>query len=414
MLKMDNFFDKKITARVLSVLLATMLWLYVITEQNPVVYKDITLPVRIIGVETLAANNITIIDNASYNVSLRLKGNKNTLDRISNTSLNASADIRGQREKGEFYVPIQISGLPAGVDIISMSPNSVKLNFDNVVSIAMPVSINITGNPLQGMAAMTPSINPGEVTIKGAESIVNKVKKALVDYDISSSSETIRKNMTVKLLDEAGKTIEGLEVSPKAVDVTIPIEYTKIVEIEPDVVVNPAPGYIITNISTNPKEIHIVGNKDLLDKLDSIKTERIEIRDAKAFVEQQVSLMLPEGIELANKKETVRLRINVEKIIEKPLEVTNISVRNLSDNLTAEFMPVKVQVTARGPETIVNAWDVNNSFYVDAANLGQGIHMLEIKYEKPAEIEILMLEPKFVNVVLKDKGEVNSDVSRGE
>jgi len=413
-LKMDNFFDKKITARVLSVLLATMLWLYVITEQNPVVYKDITLPVRIIGVETLAANNITIIDNASYNVSLRLKGNKNTLDRISNTSLNASADIRGQREKGEFYVPIQISGLPAGVDIISMSPNSVKLNFDNVVSIAMPVSINITGNPLQGMAAMTPSINPGEVTIKGAESIVNKVKKALVDYDISSSSETIRKNMTVKLLDEAGKTIEGLEVSPKAVDVTIPIEYTKIVEIEPDVVVNPAPGYIITNISTNPKEIHIVGNKDLLDKLDSIKTERIEIRDAKAFVEQQVSLMLPEGIELANKKETVRLRINVEKIIEKPLEVTNISVRNLSDNLTAEFMPVKVQVTARGPETIVNAWDVNNSFYVDAANLGQGIHMLEIKYEKPAEIEILMLEPKFANVVLKDKGEVNSDVSRGE
>lgn len=414
MLKMDNFFDKKITARVLSVLLATMLWLYVITEQNPVVYKDITLPVRIIGVETLAANNITIIDNASYNVSLRLKGNKNTLDRISNTSLNASADIRGQREKGEFYIPIQISGLPAGVDIISMSPNSVKLNFDNVVSIAMPVSINITGNPLQGMAAMTPSINPGEVTIKGAESIVNKVKKALVDYDISSSSETIRKNMTVKLLDEAGKTIEGLEVSPKAVDVTIPIEYTKIVEIEPDVVVNPAPGYIITNISTNPKEIHIVGNKDLLDKLDSIKTERIEIRDAKAFVEQQVSLMLPEGIELANKKETVRLRINVEKIIEKPLEVTNISVRNLSDNLTAEFMPVKVQVTARGPETIVNAWDVNNSFYVDAANLGQGIHMLEIKYEKPAEIEILMLEPKFANVVLKDKGEVNSDVSRGE
>lgn len=411
---MDNFFDKKITARVLSVLLATMLWLYVITEQNPVVYKDITLPVRIIGVETLAANNITIIDNASYNVSLRLKGNKNTLDRISNTSLNASADIRGQREKGEFYIPIQISGLPAGVDIISMSPNSVKLNFDNVVSIAMPVSINITGNPLQGMAAMTPSINPGEVTIKGAESIVNKVKKALVDYDISSSSETIRKNMTVKLLDEAGKTIEGLEVSPKAVDVTIPIEYTKIVEIEPDVVVNPAPGYIITNISTNPKEIHIVGNKDLLDKLDSIKTERIEIRDAKAFVEQQVSLMLPEGIELANKKETVRLRINVEKIIEKPLEVTNISVRNLSDNLTAEFMPVKVQVTARGPETIVNAWDVNNSFYVDAANLGQGIHMLEIKYEKPAEIEILMLEPKFANVVLKDKGEVNSDVSRGE
>ena len=310
---MGNLFDKKITTRVLSVLLATMLWLYVITEQNPVVYKDITLPVRLIGVETLAANSVTTIGNTSFNVSLRLKGNKNTLDRINNTSLSATADIRGHREKGEFNIPSQISGVPAGVDITSMSSYSIKLNFDNVVSVTMPVSINITGNPLQGMAAMTPSINPREVTIKGAESLVNQAKTALVDLDISSSSTTIRKNIAVKILDEAGKTIEDIEVSPGAVDVIIPIEHTKIVLIEPDIVVNPAPGYIITNISTNPREIHIAGNKDILDNLDSVKTERIEIRDAKAFVDQRVSLVLPEGIELANKTETVRLRINIEK-----------------------------------------------------------------------------------------------------
>lgn len=411
---MNNFFDKKITARILSVLLATMLWLYVITEQNPVVYKDITLPVKLIGVETLAAKNITLLDNTSYNVYLRLKGNKNTLDRINNTSLNATADIRDQDEKGEFQIPIQISGIPAGVDITSMSSKSIRVRFDNVISVTMPVVMKITGNPLQGMAAMTPSVNPGEVTITGAESLVNKVKTAAVDLDISSSSATVKKNISVKILNEEGKEIEGLDVSPKSVDVEIPIEYTEIVVIEPDVVVNPAPGYIVTNISTNPREIHVAGKKEILDNLNSIKTERIELQDAKAFVDQQVSLVLPEGVELANKSETVRLNINIEKIIEKPIEINNIAIRNLPDNLTAEHQQIVMRLIVKGPESIVNAWNTNNSFYVDVSGLSEGIHEVDIMYNKPEEVQILQIEPISMYITLKDKGVDNSNVSRGE
>ncbi len=411
---MNNFFDKKITARILSVLLATMLWLYVITEQNPVVYKDITLPVKLIGVETLAAKNITLLDNTSYNVYLRLKGNKNTLDRINNTSLNATADIRDQDEKGEFQIPIQISGIPAGVDITSMSSKSIRVRFDNVISVTMPVVMKITGNPLQGMAAMTPSVNPGEVTITGAESLVNKVKTAAVDLDISSSSATVKKNISVKILNEEGKEIEGLDVSPKSVDVEIPIEYTEIVVIEPDVVVNPAPGYIVTNISTNPREIHVAGKKEILDNLKSIKTERIELQDAKAFVDQQVSLVLPEGVELANKSETVRLNINIEKIIEKPIEISNIAIRNLPDNLTAEHQQIVMRLIVKGPESIVNAWNTNNSFYVDVSGLSEGIHEVDIMYNKPEEVQILQIEPISMYITLKDKGVDNSNVSRGE
>ena len=165
---MNNFLDKKITGKILSVLLATMLWLYVITEQNPVVYKDIALPVKLVNVESLAVNNITMMDNNEFKVSLKMKGNKNTLDRVNNSTITATADLKDQKVKGEFLVPIQISGVPMGIDIISMSSGTIKVTLDNVISIAMPVAIKITGNPLQGMAAMTPTASPTEVNIKGA------------------------------------------------------------------------------------------------------------------------------------------------------------------------------------------------------------------------------------------------------
>ncbi|MCQ1531511.1 CdaR family protein [Lutispora saccharofermentans] len=400
---MNNFLDKKITARILSVLLATMLWLYVITEQNPVVYKDISLPVKLMNIESLAANNITIIENNGYKVSLKLKGNKNTLDRISNSTISASADLRDQKVKGEFQIPIQISGVPAGVDITSMSAVSIRVKLDNVIAVTMPVEIKVTGNPLQGMAAMTPVVSPSEVTIKGAESLVNLVKTALVDIDISSSSAEIKKNIAVKILDADGKAVEDVEVNPRSVDIDIPIEYTKIVLLDPDIAVKPAPGYIVTGISISPKEIHIAGKKELLDSLESVKTQRIDLTDVKAFIDKEVSLVLPPGVELANRSEVVRLNVNIEKIVETPIEVNNIAVRNLPDDLAAEFPETSIQAFVRGPESIVNAWDVNNAFYIDVSGLGEGTHEMHVFYDKPAELEMMGLNPSVISVTLKKR-----------
>ena len=400
---MNNLLDKKITAKILSVLLATMFWIYVITEQNPVVYKDIALPVKLVNVESLATNNITMMNKNDYKISLKLKGNKNTLDRINNSTITATADLRDQKTKGEFLVPVQISGVPSGVDIISMSSGSIKVNMDNVISITMPVIIKVTGNPLQGMAAMTPAVSPTEVTIRGAETLVNLIKTAVVDLDISSFSTEVKKNIMVQILDGDGKAVEDVEVYPKSVDVRIPIEYTKIVLLDPDFVVKPAPGYIVTGVSVNPKEIHITGKKELLDTLSSVKTERVELSDAKAFVDQEVALILPPGVELANKSEIIRLNANIEKIIEKPIETNNISIRNLSDDLDAEVQQTLIGAFVRGPESIVNAWDINKAFYIEALGLDEGTHTLQIFYDKPEELEVMGVNPNVVNITIKKK-----------
>lgn len=400
---MNNLLDKKITAKILSVLLATMFWIYVITEQNPVVYKDIALPVKLVNVESLATNNITMMNKNDYKISLKLKGNKNTLDRINNSTITATADLRDQKTKGEFLVPVQISGVPSGVDIISMSSGSIKVNMDNVISITMPVIIKVTGNPLQGMAAMTPAVSPTEVTIRGAETLVNLIKTAVVDLDISSFSTEVKKNIMVQILDGDGKAVEDVEVYPKSVDVKIPIEYTKIVLLDPDFVVKPAPGYIVTGVSVNPKEIHITGKKELLDTLSSVKTERVELSDAKAFVDQEVALILPLGVELANKSEIIRLNANIEKIIEKPIETNNISIRNLSDDLDAEVQQTLIGAFVRGPESIVNAWDINKAFYIEVLGLDEGTHILQIFYDKPEELEVMGVNPNVVNITLKKK-----------
>lgn len=400
---MNNLFDKKITARILSILLAIMLWLYVITEQNPVIYKDLSIPVKLINIEALSKNSLMLLDKEPYYASLKLRGNKNTLDRLNKNTVTAACDIKEVKSKGSIELPIEISGIPVGVDISWVSSSTIKLNVDNIISKTMLISVKVTGNPLQGMAAMIPIINPEEVTIKGAESLVNTIASAEVQVDISSSNDEVKQKLPVRLFDSKGNEVEDLDFSPKQVDIIIPIENTKRVMIEADYAIKAATGYILTDISINPKEIYIAGKKDILDSISKVKTERIEIEEAKTFVEKEVVLLLPDGVELANKSEKVLFSANIEKSIEKPIETNKIGIRNISDNLEADIQLININALAKGAESLVNAWDVDNAFYVDLKDLGEGIYNIQLLYDKPEQLEIRELYPNQITVILRKK-----------
>lgn len=380
-----------------------MLWLYVITEQNPVIYKELSIPVKLMNIESLAKNELVLLDKESFYASLKLKGNKNTLDRLNKNTVTATCDIKEVKSNGLIELPVEISGIPVGVDISWVSSSTIKLNIDNIISKAMPIAVKVTGNPLQGMAAMIPIFNPEEVTIKGAESLVNTIASAEVQVDISSSNGEINKKLPIKLLDLKGNDVDDLDLNPKQVDILIPIENTKRVMIEADYSIKTATGYILTDISINPKEIYIAGKKDILDNISKVKTERIELEEAKTFVEKEVVLLLPEGVELANKSENVLFSANVEKITEKSIKTDKIGVRNISNNLTADIELVNINVLVKGAESLINAWDIESAFYVDLKDLGEGIYNIQLLYDKSEQLEILELNPNYITVTLRKK-----------
>lgn len=400
---MNNLLDKKITARILSILLATMLWLYVITEQNPVIYKDLSIPVKLINIESLSKNDFILLDKEPFVASIKLKGNKNILDRLNKNTVSATSDLKGINSKGLIEIPIEISGIPVGVDISWTSSSTIKFNVDNIISEVIPLEIKVTGNPLQGMAAMIPIANPTEIMVKGAESLIRTIKSAIVQVDISSSNSEVNQKLPVQIFDSQGNPVDDISINPEQVDIVIPIENTKRVMVETDYDINTAAGYVLTDISIQPKEIYIAGKKEILNTISTIKTEKVELKEAKTFVEKEVSLLLPEGIELANKSEKILLSANIEKITEKSIEANTISIKNISENFSADIQPTYIKASLRGPESLVNAWDINNTFYVDLKDLTEGTYNVQILYDIPEQVEIRELYPNLVMVTVKKK-----------
>ncbi|MCK9216899.1 MAG: CdaR family protein [Firmicutes bacterium] len=398
---MNDLLDKKITVIILSAVLAIMLWLYVITEQNPVINKDLSLPIRLINTDTLLVNDLVLLDDEPFNVSIRLRGNKNYLDSMNRTTVSAFVDLKEIRSKGLVELPIDITGIPLGVDIFWVSSNRLSLNIDNIISEMLLVTLKITGSTLNGTAAMTPFTNPSEIMVKGAESIIETINKAEVSIDITNLDKTVSQKAEVVLSDEQNNTIEGLDINPKQVDVVVPIENTKSVAVEADYRVVPADGYVLTGVEINPKTVNIVGKKEVLDSITKITTQRIEFLDVKNSVEQKTFLILPEGVEIVNKNGGIAFSASVEKLIEKEIETNRVGVKNLSENFELEMIPIYLKAIIKGTESIVNSWDIDNAFYIDLLDLEEGTYNMPILFTKPEHLEVHELNPSEIRITLK-------------
>ena len=164
------------------------------------------------------------------------------------------------------------------------------------------------------------------------------------------------------IIDVEENIIEGLLLSPAMVDVVIPIENTKTVTIEADYRIIPAEGYILTGVSINPKTVNIVGQSSLLDDVTKLVTERIDISDARSSIDQKITLILPDGVELVNKNESIVFIATIEKVVEAIIESGEVSVRNLSDDLGWKYTGETIKAVIRGTESIISSWNKDNTF----------------------------------------------------
>jgi YbbR domain-containing protein len=98
-------------------------------------------------------------------------------------------------------------------------PTQIRLTFDRVTSRMIPLSVQLTGSPVQGFAvAGQPQIEPGLVNVSGAAARIAELRSLrLPSIDVSTLSTT---DTVILAVDTTGL---GIVVSPRQVRVIVPI-----------------------------------------------------------------------------------------------------------------------------------------------------------------------------------------------
>ncbi len=137
--------------RLLSLLLAFVLWIIVRDADNPVkqnTFRDI--PVTITGEEELLASQGLSVIESTATVDVVVEGRNNEVtDPTLRRKITATVDVSSITDgAGEYNRPVQVAVSSADIDPVRANPVSVSVLVDKVTTVSVPVRIDVTGIPL--------------------------------------------------------------------------------------------------------------------------------------------------------------------------------------------------------------------------------------------------------------------------
>jgi YbbR domain-containing protein len=164
-----------------------------------------------------------LLVNPVQNVNVRVSGSKKAIRQLSPYMVNVSVDL-GQRQTGLAGINLTADNvlLPDGLDVVSIEPNTIRVDLEKEVSMRLPVVAKLTGRPAAGATVGQPEVIPNQILVIGPEPMLARVDSLSTrPISLDGHDGTFEeKDVTVVLPDPLIQIVPP----PSTVTVTIPIQ----------------------------------------------------------------------------------------------------------------------------------------------------------------------------------------------
>ena len=205
-----------------------------------------------------------------------------------------------------------------------------------------------------------------------------------------------KRNEVMRVL---GSSTEIMAIMPERVIVPFTKKNKKEVPVILNADIHCKQGFWLANdVSINPSSVVIYGDQDVLDTVNSIKTNFLRKRELDGRHIFDISIIIPDVLGCESK--SVSLEINAEPFIEEII-VQEVEVRNLPSGYSMKLFPREVNVTLRLPKDQYQLLKGNLfKLYIDASILEEH-KLLEIKYDNLAEnVKVERIFPNYIEFLL--------------
>jgi YbbR domain-containing protein len=400
---------RNITSMLIAIILATLVWVAAINEQNPPREDDYDQSISIELVPP--TDGLITTDKLPETMRLRLRAPASSWEDLSPSKFKATLDL-SKLPEGFNDVPIVVAISDPQVEIIEKRPQSVSINLQAEQVISLPVTVQIMDTPPLGYVNRIPKVEPETVIIKGPASVIEKVIDVVTEIYIGGSKETIERTSDVILHDRDGRQVDGLTLLPERVQVTVPVEQRfgyKDVSVRAVVVGQVAPGYRVSNISVDPPTITIVGNPTLLSDISGfIETAQIDLNQATESTVRTVPLNLPNGISVVSPDREnqqgpagVQVTVNIAAIEDGIILQRPITQQGIDPAYWWKASPERADVFLSGPIPQLQSLKASDvEVIVDLFGLEPGVHKLKPTVFVPDNFRVDAILPDTVEVTI--------------
>ncbi|MBP3736116.1 MAG: hypothetical protein J6I56_03770, partial [Lachnospiraceae bacterium] len=295
--------------KVVSLLLAILLWVLVSNINDPVIYRQFSN----IPVEIRNANRITeqgqvyrVLDETDIVGTVTIGAQRTKAEQLTADNIIAVADVDELTQLGT--VPIRFSTNLYSGDLESIKGNIdyVRLDIENRKSTVFALQTTTSGALAEGYTLSDITTEQNQIRVTGPESIVSSISKAVANVDVSGARNTIVTYADIRLYDQNDRQIskEGLTMNITNVRVTVNILSAKTLPLTFSTTGAPADGYLRSGtITANPSEILVKGRSSVLNSIDriDIPAEVLDVTGRTSDLVQEVDITpyLPDNVSFA-------------------------------------------------------------------------------------------------------------------
>ena len=274
---------KKLTAnwglKLASLIFAAIVWFLITNINDPVTsvrYTNIPVTLKNTNLITDQGQVYTVLDNSDVISSVTIFAPRSIIDSLTQNNIIASADIQDLSSLNTVSINVSTNKYSDKIENITPSSTVVKLSVERKASKSLALSATTSGTLADGYVIGDVSTEQNMIRISGPESIINSVKYAAVDVDVTGFTSNIGTDADIVLYDANGDPIDGSSVSMniKTVRVNVVIYETKYVPLNFVVKGEPVIGYIPTGeVESNPSQVMIAGRSSTLSSINEIKID---------------------------------------------------------------------------------------------------------------------------------------------
>ena len=293
--------------KLLCLIAACALWVYVMNEQNPQVENTYTVPV-----ETRNLDRSLVATNVPSTVKVKVRMARSDMIYMRSDNIKAYVDLSGMTDGDYPNTPILVS-VPGDESVVSVSPKTFDLNIDTYAVKTLSANVQIFGTPETNFSVESNKATPDTITIAGSSTMVAKADRAVVSVNIAGKEKSFAEFDSVNILDADGNTVTGLDIMPSQVKVTVKMkEETKLgnLPIKIETKGEPAKGYKVGKITVTPPVATLTAPISFFAANRTLDLDPIDVTGASSDIHQVVNVNVPSGGSVAVPKVTVVVEID--------------------------------------------------------------------------------------------------------
>ncbi|MBN2471128.1 MAG: hypothetical protein JXN59_10420 [Anaerolineae bacterium] len=366
-----------------ALLLAVFVWIAATTMEDPV--ESRSFPQRV-PIDILTDDGMIVTNDPVSSIQIVLRARSGVWDTLATSDILVTADLTGYAP-GTHTVDLDIDFTSVNRIVVEdFQPRQITVVLDQAAERLVPIDAEIRSEPPTGFEIADIGFDKQEARVTGPATQVDQVTSATIRLILEGERNAFTRNYRLFALDDEGRVVPDVEIEPEMIDVSVDIEPRedfREVFVTPNIIGEPASGYVIYSITYEPQTVLVSGRPSDLEQITgTLPTLPIDLTGQTRSFQRTVTVELPPGVFLAT-SQSVTVSVEIDTLTaSRRFERLPVQVQGLDStgSLQATITPTEVTILITGPQPILDTLTPDSiSVRADLTGLTTGGHQIPLQ-----------------------------------